>query len=221
MRPRPGNNVCFPIICPPCSRLEPQVIFEFSHLITWTSAGTVGSSVKIELLKAGTVVRTLSADTPNEGSFSWTVPASLASGTDYRIRITSTTTTTITDMSTTYFTITPMTSTPTIRVTGPDGGESWLRDSTHPITWDYTGSPGTVVKIMLLKAGTEVGTIRDSVSVDSSGKVSYTWLIPPSTRTGSDFRVGVQSISQPATRDTSTSYFSIIKSAGKISSLKK
>jgi len=78
--------------------------------IRWTSSGSVGSSVKIELMKAGVVSQTISASTPNDGTFtSWTIPSTLAAGTDYRIRITSTTNTAITDTSNNYFTITAAT----------------------------------------------------------------------------------------------------------------
>ena len=84
-------------------------------------------------------------------------------------------------------TVTPVTTTPAIKVTGPDGGETWQRGSIHTVTWDYTGSPGSTVKIVLMKGGVEVGTIKDSWSVGSVGKGSYTWSIYPSGTTGSDF----------------------------------
>jgi len=77
-----------------------------NHAITWTSSGDVGSYLKIEVLKAGAVVQTLSASTPNDGSFSWTISTGLATGTDYRIRITSTTNTAITDTSNNNLTLT-------------------------------------------------------------------------------------------------------------------
>ena len=41
------------------------------------------------------------------------------------------------------------------------------------VTWSYTGNPGSTVKIVLLKAGTEVGTIASSVSIGSGG----TWFL--------------------------------------------
>ena len=66
-------------------------------------------------------------------------------------------------------------STPTITVTSPNGGESWDRGSSHMITWSYTGSPGSLVKIVLLKGTTTVGTIAESVSIGSGGKGSYAW----------------------------------------------
>jgi PKD repeat protein len=180
-----------------------------TNRITWSSAGSPGSAVKIELLKGSTVVQTLQSSTENDGSYSsWTVSSSLATGSDYRIRVTSTTDPAITDTSNTYFTITGS-STSTITVTSPNGGQIWQRGTSQTITWDYTGTPGSAVKIVLLKAGTEVGTIKDSVSVGSNGKGSYTWPMALGYTTGSDFKVSVQSISQPAIKDLSNNYFTI------------
>ena len=98
---------------------------------------------------------------------------------------------------------------PTITVTSPNGGETWQRGTSHTVTWSYTGSPGSTVKIVLLKAGTEVGTIASSVSTGSGGTGSYTWPISSTGTTGSDYKVSVQSISQPAVKDTSTNYFTL------------
>jgi len=35
----------------------------------------------------------------------------------------------------------------------PNGGENWIRGKAYTITWNYTGNPGTYVKIELLKNG--------------------------------------------------------------------
>ena len=106
------------------------------------------------------------------------------------------------------FQLNPIT-TSSITVTSPNGGESWKRGTTHTVTWDYTGSPGSNVKIMLYKAGTYVGTIADSAPTGSGGKGSYTWPISSTGSTGSDFKVGIQSISQPAIKDMSDNYFTV------------
>jgi hypothetical protein len=65
------------------------------------------------------------------------------------------------------------------------------------------------VKIVLLKAGTEVGTISASTSTGSSGTGSYTWALATAGMTGNDFKVSVQSVSQPAVTDVSNTYFTI------------
>jgi PKD repeat protein len=100
--------------------------------------------------------------------------------------------------------------TPSIRITSPNGGETWQRGTTRTVTWDYTGNPGSTVKIVLTKAGTTVGTIKSTTSIGSGGKGSYTWAISKSGMTGNDFRVSVQSVSQSTIKDTSDNYFTII-----------
>ena len=35
------------------------------------------------------------------------------------------------------------TAVPSITVKTPNGGENWQRGTSHTITWDYTGSPGS------------------------------------------------------------------------------
>jgi peptidoglycan/xylan/chitin deacetylase (PgdA/CDA1 family) len=181
-----------------------------SHTISWTSSGNVGSYVKLEVLKAGVVVQTLSAGTPNDGSFSWTIPAGLSTGTDYRIRITSTTNTAIKDTSNSNFTITSSTSTPKITVTSPNGGETWKRGTTQTIKWDYSGNPGSKVKIVLMKGTADIGTINTSYSIGSGGKGSYSWKMSTTGSIGINcFKIKVQSISQPTIFDMSNNYFTL------------
>ena len=62
-----------------------------------------------------------------------------------------------------YITVTEPTHTPSITVTSPNGGETWQRGTSHTVTWDYSGSPGSTVKITLLKGGIEVGTITPAL----------------------------------------------------------
>jgi hypothetical protein len=100
-------------------------------------------------------------------------------------------------------------SSPTITVISPNGGETWQRGTSHTITWSYTGSPGSTVNLVLVKAGTDVGTIVSGVSTGSGGTGSYTWPIASSGTTGSDFQIRVQSTSQTTVRDVSTHYFAL------------
>jgi 5-hydroxyisourate hydrolase-like protein (transthyretin family) len=77
-----------------------------THTLTWTSTGSPGKNVKIELLKAGVVNRVITSSTANDGSFSWAIPSTQTPGTDYKIRITSTTNAAFTDSSNTNFAMT-------------------------------------------------------------------------------------------------------------------
>ncbi len=57
-----------------------------THAITW-DANKV-SNVKVDLLKGGSLASTLSPSSPaTDGSFAWNVPATLALGNDYAIRV--------------------------------------------------------------------------------------------------------------------------------------
>ena len=176
-----------------------------SHDIAWTSSGDVGSYVKIEVLKAGTVVQTLSSSTANDGSFTWTISTALATGTDYSIRITSTANTAIKDTSNTYFTLAPAPSTSSITVTSPNGGESWVLGSSHDIAWTSSGDVGSYVKIEVLKAGTVVQTLSSSTANDGS----FTWTISTSLATGTDYSIRITSTANTAIKDTSNTNFAL------------
>ena len=80
-----------------------------AHTIKWTYSGAVGSFVKIELLKSGVLNRTItsfaSVGSSGSGSFSWTIPLLQTTGSNFTIRITSTTNATYTDSSNATFTI--------------------------------------------------------------------------------------------------------------------
>gem|GEM_PF-5796488 len=93
-----------------------------------------------------------------------------------------------------------------IKVSTPRGGEKLERGSTRTITWDYKGSPGTEVKIVLVKAGVEVDTISPGASTGSGGRGSYAWPIPSEGATGDDYKVSIQSISHPSINDMSNKF---------------
>ncbi len=73
--------------------------------IKWTSSGSPGSYVRIELLKSGILNRVISSSTPNDGSYTWLIPSTQTLGSDYKIRITSTSNSIYKDMSDNYFRI--------------------------------------------------------------------------------------------------------------------
>ncbi len=109
----------------------------------------------------------------------------------------------------------PLSSSPaSITVTAPNGGESWARGTPHTVTWNYTGSPGSTVKIEVLKGSTPVGTIAETAPIGSGGKGSYTWSVYPSGSTGNDYKVSVRSTSQPTIKDVSNNYFSLTSGSG-------
>lgn len=71
--------------------------------IKWGSTGSPGTYVKIELLKGDVLNRVISPYTPNDGSYNWIIPYSQIVGTDYKVRITSTSNFLYSDMSNSNF----------------------------------------------------------------------------------------------------------------------
>ena len=172
-----------------------------THTITWTSAGSPGAYVKIELLKAGVVNRVISASTANSGSYSWTIPTTQIAGTDYKIRVTSTTNAAITDSSNANFAITVG----SLTVTSPNTAVSWARSSVHSITWSSVGSPGANVKIELLK-GSAVNLV---ISASTANDGSFSWKVPATQVVGSDYKIRITSTTLTSITDSSNTNFSI------------
>jgi hypothetical protein len=77
--------------------------------IRWTYTGNAGTYVKIELLKSGIVNRIISAyariGSNGAGSYYWYIPYNQASENDYQIRLTSTSNSSVVDMSNSVFKI--------------------------------------------------------------------------------------------------------------------
>ncbi len=62
-----------------------------AQMIRWNYSGDPGPAVKVILLQGGVAKATLAPEAPigskGSGSYSWTIPSSLAPGPDYRIRV--------------------------------------------------------------------------------------------------------------------------------------
>ncbi|MDH7578388.1 MAG: Ser-Thr-rich GPI-anchored membrane family protein [Bacillota bacterium] len=179
--------------------------------ISWTYTGNPGAKVKIQLYKGTTLKTTIASSTPigtnGQGSYQWTIPASLAAGNDYKIKITSTANSACTDMSDACFTV----GVETLQVTSPNGGETWTAGSQRTIHWTYSGNPGTKVKIQLYKGTTLKTTIASSVPIGTNGQGSYQWTIPASLAAGNDYKIKITSTANSACTDMSDAYFAVVK----------
>lgn len=116
------------------------------------------------------------------------------------------------------------TSSSSLTVGKPNGGERWAQGSTYPIVWRYAGIidlPGnenpdhlsSTVKIELLKADVINQVINASVPIGSKGLGTYRWTIPYNQERARDYKVRVSSTGNAVISDTSNVVFSII--AGK------
>ena len=143
------------------------------------------------------------------GSYNWAIPSNQAGGSDYKIKVTSTTNSAYSDMSDGTFTITGPPP-PSITVSVPNGGEPWAAGTTQTIRWTYTGSPGTVRKDRAYTR-TEVlnRTISSYARIGSGGNGSYNWAIPSNQAGGSDYRIKIRSTTNSAYSDMSDGTFTI------------
>jgi hypothetical protein len=157
--------------------------------ISWSYAGNPGH-LDIYLMKDDSKVSTIISSTPvgsdGTGSFTWTIPNTEESGTDYQVVASSTSISGCTSISGN-FTITG----PTISVTAPNGG-NWKAGVKYPISWTYTGNPGRIA-IFLMHGGSKVATITPGASAGSNGSGSYSWTIPKTLVPGAGYTVEVVS----------------------------
>jgi 5-hydroxyisourate hydrolase-like protein (transthyretin family) len=151
-------------------------------------------------MKSGVLNKVIVSSTANDGSFSWTISSTQTLGTDYKVRITSTSKS-VTDSSNSNFAIVAG----TLTVTTPNGGQSWKRGTVHSITWSKSGSPGSYVKIELLKAGAVNRVITSSTANDGS----YSWTIPSTQTAGTNYKIRITSTTYSSIKDSSNSNFAI------------
>jgi hypothetical protein len=98
-----------------------------------------------------------------------------------------------------------------ITVASANGGETWRRKKPQTIRWNYSGNPGTKVKVDLLKAGVVNQTISTGAPLGTGGAGSLIWTVPKKATLGSDYAIRICSVSPPSICDSSNGNFSIIK----------
>ncbi|KFA91624.1 lamin tail domain-containing protein [Archangium violaceum] len=99
------------------------------------------------------------------------------------------------------------TTTASITVGSPNGGESWTTGSAQSITWTATGV--TNVKLEYTLNGSTWTTLTSSTSASTG---SYAWTVPSTTSTTA--KVRVSDASNSAITDSSNANFSITTSGG-------
>ena len=203
-------------IVPPLSVVSPNGGEEWeqgtTQTISWDYIGNPGPSVKIEALRGDTVIAVISQDTPvgtgGVGSLNLKLPKNAPPGTEYRIRISSTSNPLYTDSSDARFKVIANASS-SLTLVSPNGGETYLQGSTQIIQWDYTGDPGPAVKIEALRNETVLAVITPGTAVGFDGSGSYNLTFPYSTPVGSGYRIRITSTSNPAWTDTSEAPFTV------------
>lgn len=169
--------------------------------IVWVD--DVLGSVKIELYKNEVLHYLIAGSAQSNGFYLWT-PNVAESGTDYKIKITSNSDSSIFDYSDDNFSI----SKSVIIISYPNGGEMLKTGTENSIVWadDIPGS----VKIELFKSDNFYSTIIDTTP--SNG--FYLWAVPNTIPGGSDFKLKITSLASSNDFDFSDNNFSIDNTTG-------
>lgn len=97
-----------------------------------------------------------------------------------------------------------------VRLSTPNGGESWILGQTKEIRWVYTGpqSASQRWKLVLIKGQTPIGTIADNVAGDR-----YNWKVGQYTGgtavLASDYKIWIANEATAQVRDASDRFFEI------------
>ena len=148
-----------------------------TYNITWNSIGV--NTVTIEIIKNDSqgwtpgphTIYTLPA---SAGSYSWIVPT-IPPGTDFKIKIYDTANASISDLSDNYFSIVAPTTTPSITVTSPNGGETFVVGQTININWTSSGVNNVNVYLVAEGGSDVAASVAQNISASLG---TYSWKIP-------------------------------------------
>ena len=176
-----------------------------THNITWTS--NYVTNVDIRLYNSGSFVGTIASNiSAASGSYSWTIPTGLATGSTYSIKLSDSDAPSDYDDSDAYFTLAPQ---PTITVTSPNGGENWVKGSQFPINWTSTNI-GPNVTIDLYSSNVYYKTIIASTPDNGT----YNWDIPTNYAAGPQYTIHIEDAGDASIFDDSDSFFTLSNAPG-------
>ncbi len=168
------------------------------NTISWNSEHA-GSYVKIELYNGSSYYTTIDSYLYNYGNHNWTIPNSLDYSTNYRIKITSKTYSSLSDFSE-YFTIDERY---IINNFPPSNKNQFLPNETVEIIWS-SKNIGENVEIRLIKDSVHTAWIAKNTKNDGN----YTWKISDSYLSNNYYQIEIRSYEYKNVYDLSD-YFSI------------
>ncbi len=179
-----------------------------THAITWSINGNI-STIDIQYtVNNGNNWIYIASPSPNSGSYSWVLPANINSS-QCKVKIIGYYLSQSTlDLSNSTFTISS-----NITVTSPNGGESWMIGSSHPITWTSSGISGNV-KIEI--NGNYPSGTWETLFANTANDGSENWTV--SGTAGTAKRVQITSLNNTNVSDISNSNFTIVGPTATITS---
>lgn len=176
--------------------------------ITWVAADDVAvTSIGIEFSgDNGANYSVIAASEPNDGSFTWSVPATLTTQGLIRITASDALTNTTSDVSNAVFSIVDTTP-PAVTVLAPDGGETWVEATTQSIDWNATDLLGVTSVDILYSI--DNGSNFLAVAVGEANDGSFSWNVPATPSTQALVRVVAVDGSTNSGADLSDAVFTI------------
>jgi hypothetical protein len=144
--------------------------------VTWTSAGDLGTSVKAELVKGDVVVFTSPLAPRANGTLSFTPPAKLPTGSDYRVRLVASSFPMVIDTSDAF----DLDGT-SVTVTSQGSASTITAGRSLTVTFSKVGVPGTAVKLEAVHASYPPVVIAPSVPLTTG---TYAWKVPLTLKEG-------------------------------------
>lgn len=174
-----------------------------SQVIAWTSAFVAAVRIEVSTDNGG-FWSTVSASWPAAGgTYAWTVPGTPTAQAVVRVSDASRPTTA--DASDGAFTIQALP--PSLHVTSPNGGESWVAGSPHAITW----SPTSVASLRAEYSGDGgTGWTLIGDGIDASAGM-FAWSVPTATTVSALIRLS--DMSDFGVNDTSDALFAVLTGA--------
>lgn len=170
------------------------------YTINWSSTGTVGNVTIKYSSNNGSSWSNITSSTANDGVFKWTVPNITAS--QCLIKISEAADGDPTDVSDGVFSITA-TSSPTLAITSPNGGETLSVGEKFTVRWTSTGGVGNVK----LQYSSNNGSNWSNLVTSTANDGAFSWTVPNST--GSKCLVKISEAADGDPSDTSDETFSI------------
>ena len=187
-----------------------------SQEIKWETNSAImdnlaSEQIKIDLYKSNIYFATIADNIENIGFYSWNVANidGLEQATNYKIRISSTSEPEKYGESYDSFALKQG---PFIKLTSPNGGETWAPGSSHKITWTSANlSTNTRVKINLYRSSSADGSYAYNYTIDSSepNDGSYTWNISSSFSTSYYYKIRIEDYNNSSVYDESDASFNI------------
>ena len=172
--------------------------------ITWTAV--FSDNIRLQLLHGNVIAATPIPSSPNGNQFTWDVPASFLTSSDYRLRLTDLRFPHNQVMSDPFAIWNPVAN--PIWIRSPNGGEFW--DVGSEVTMVWTTAVTEPVRLELHQGSAITTTVTTTVSTVTNNN-GFTWTVPLTITQADDYWLRVVSVLDTTIYDDSDTPFTIWK----------